>query len=254
VRSGVLGTPGPASVHWGARTPGAASPPRPRARRAELGGSRKASSPGLMGEVAIHRSDLVAEYLHASSRGRDRFGTTALWKDWPATCRHGPVRARVPGRRARGGGGDVASSVGGAHTLVRGEQTAACMLREKRAWLLKEADSPLLGWEVYARKDNVLEESGIALVADSTKILAAGEEPGQSSRSLTRPVQAGLRGTSWPPCAAARRRRVAPARPTRPPRWPCRRKRPYARDPRRPRPGSLEPPDQVPSLDRWRST
>src|SRR4029079_15884239 len=78
----------------------------------------------------------------------------------------------------------LASSVGGAHTLVRGSNSSL-MLREKRAWLCKEADSPLLGWEVYAHKDSVLEESGIALVADSTKILAAGAEPGHAGRAAS---------------------------------------------------------------------
>jgi hypothetical protein len=62
------------------------------------------------------------------------------------------------------------------------------MLRETRAWLLKEADSPLLGWEVYARKESVLDDTGIALIADATKILNAGEEPGKAgSAEPTRP-------------------------------------------------------------------
>ena len=53
------------------------------------------------------------------------------------------------------------------------------MLRETRGWLIKEADSPLLGWEVYARKESVLDEAGIAMIADATKILAAGQKPGE---------------------------------------------------------------------------
>jgi predicted dehydrogenase len=137
------------------------------------------------------------------------FGTTALWKDGrdvPDTVQcvleyPGGVRVAVEAT--------LASSVGGAHTLVRGSNSSL-MLREKRAWLLKEADSPLLGWEVYAHKDNVLEESGIALVADSTKILAAGEEPGQSSREPSRdPLHlafegflAAVRGGPAPACGA----------------------------------------------------
>jgi len=44
---------------------------------------------------------------------------------------------------------------------------------------VKEADSPLLGWEVYARKETVHDESGIAMVADATKLLKAGKEPGK---------------------------------------------------------------------------
>jgi predicted dehydrogenase len=53
------------------------------------------------------------------------------------------------------------------------------VLRDDRAWLFKEADAPVLGWEVYARKELVGDEEGIALVADATKLIAQGKIPGQ---------------------------------------------------------------------------
>jgi hypothetical protein len=46
---------------------------------------------------------------------------------------------------------------------------AAVMMRESRAWMFKEVDSPLLGWEVYAAKLKVFNETGIALVAGASK-------------------------------------------------------------------------------------
>jgi len=209
VKSGVLGTPVAASVHWARKDSWRRVAPTP-AREGEMNWRiAKGSSPGLMGEVALHQLDLVAEYLRALPVAVTGFGTTVLWKDGrdvPDTAQcvleyPGGVRASVEVT--------LASSVGGAHTLVRGSNSSL-MLREKRAWLLKEADSPLLGWEVYAHKDNVLEESGIALVADSTKILAAGEEPGQSSREPSRdPLHlafegflAAVRGGPPPACGA----------------------------------------------------
>ena len=42
--------------------------------------------------------------------------------------------------------------------------------------MFKEADAPLLGWEVYARKDDILSELGIALVANATAIACPGQE------------------------------------------------------------------------------
>ena len=45
--------------------------------------------------------------------------------------------------------------------------------------MVKEADSPLLGWEVYARKEAIHDETGICMVADATKLLEAGKEPGK---------------------------------------------------------------------------
>ena len=73
----------------------------------------------------------------------------------------------------------LASSFSGAHAVFQGTNSSL-LVRETRAWLVKEADSPLLGWEVYARKEPVHDETGIALVADATKILQAGEEPGRA--------------------------------------------------------------------------
>src|SRR6266436_6267025 len=55
---------------------------------------------------------------------------------------------------------------------------AALMTREnkeheKRAWLFKEVDSPMLGWEIYATKTNFYEETGIVLAANATKSVKA---------------------------------------------------------------------------------
>jgi hypothetical protein len=49
---------------------------------------------------------------------------------------------------------------------------SAVMLRQEKAWMFKEVDSALLGWEVYARKDEFYKETGIALVANATKLAA----------------------------------------------------------------------------------
>jgi hypothetical protein len=42
-------------------------------------------------------------------------------------------------------------------------------MRDNSAWMFKEVDSPLLGWEVYARKEVFYKETGIALVAGASK-------------------------------------------------------------------------------------
>jgi hypothetical protein len=46
---------------------------------------------------------------------------------------------------------------------------AAIMMRESKAWMFKEVDAPLLGWEVYADKLKFFNETGIALVAGKSK-------------------------------------------------------------------------------------
>jgi hypothetical protein len=51
------------------------------------------------------------------------------------------------------------------------------MIRDRRGWMFKEVDSPLLGWEVYARKETFFNEVGIVLAANATKIAAQGSNP-----------------------------------------------------------------------------
>src|SRR6185503_14502239 len=67
-----------------------------------------------------------------------------------------------------------ANSFDGDYEMLYGTD-AAVMLRGTKAWMFKEVDSPLLGWEVYARKDVFYKETGIALVANATKLSPAAE-------------------------------------------------------------------------------
>jgi predicted dehydrogenase len=186
VKSGVLGTPVAVSAHWAHKDSWRRAAPTP-AREAELNWRlSSASSGGLTAEAAIHQIDLVNEYLGGLPSAVSSFSATTLWKDGRdvADTVHCvfdyPRSVRVIVEAT------LASSAGGTYTLFRGTN-ASLMVRETRAWLIKEADSPLLGWEVYARKENVLEETGIALVADSTKILAAGQEPAKASGEPAKP-------------------------------------------------------------------
>jgi hypothetical protein len=58
--------------------------------------------------------------------------------------------------------------------------------------MFKETDAELLGWEVYARKDDFLTDSGIALVANATKILAQGKKPAEAASESDSPVRYAL--------------------------------------------------------------
>jgi len=180
VKSGVLGTPVLASARWSRKDSWRRVAPTP-AREAELNWRLSAAtSPGLMGEAAIHQIDLLTQFLGGAPQAVTGFGATALWKDGRDVADTAHAVLEYPGGVRAVVQATLASSAGGVYSFVQGTNSSL-MVREKRAWLIKEADSPLLGWEVYARKESVLDETGIALIADATKILAAGEEPGQSA-------------------------------------------------------------------------
>jgi hypothetical protein len=90
----------------------------------------------------------------------------------------------------------LTNSFDGAYELFMGGD-AAIILRDQRAWMFKEADASQLGWEVFARKDEMAIGdvaagsglklgTGIALVADATKQLALGKQPGEVGTDVTR--------------------------------------------------------------------
>jgi hypothetical protein len=56
--------------------------------------------------------------------------------------------------------------------------------------MFKEADATALGWEVYAFKEKIGDETGIVLVADATKLLERGLSP--SENRDTDPTQGAL--------------------------------------------------------------
>jgi predicted dehydrogenase len=178
VKSGVLGTSAMATAHWARKDSWRRMAPNPQREEEINWRIRSTDSAGLPGEAGIHQLDLVSTYLGALPEAVTGFGSIVEWhdgRDVPDTVQcvfEYPRNVRVVFS------GTLASSVGGSFTLVQGSNSSL-MMREERGWLIKEADSALLGWEVYARKEPVLDETGIAMIADSTKILAAGDEPGK---------------------------------------------------------------------------
>ncbi len=48
------------------------------------------------------------------------------------------------------------------------------------------SDAPNLGWEVYATKESLMGETGIALVANATKLLDEGLDPSENKNAYTK--------------------------------------------------------------------
>jgi hypothetical protein len=72
----------------------------------------------------------------------------------------------------------LANSFDAEYEMYHGSD-ATVMLRDGKAWMFKEVDAPLLGWEVYANKESFYKETGIALRANATKLAAQGTKPGE---------------------------------------------------------------------------
>ncbi|HOY60075.1 MAG TPA: hypothetical protein PK640_18300, partial [Verrucomicrobiota bacterium] len=96
------------------------------------------------------------------------FGSLVQWKDGRDVPDNVFVVLEYPGGVFLQFEATIGNSFESELSLFYGTDCAV-MMRDRRAWMFKEADAPLLGWEVYARKDAFYKESGIALGAGNTK-------------------------------------------------------------------------------------
>jgi predicted dehydrogenase len=137
---------------------------------------RKESSVGLVGEIGIHNIDAAGWFLNSRPTAVSGFGSTILWND----DREVPDTTHSVLEFPRGArmtyDATLANSFDASFDMYYGT-SATVMLRDRRGWMFKEVDSPLLGWEVYARKETFFKEVGIVLAANATKLAAQGDNP-----------------------------------------------------------------------------
>ena len=127
---------------------------------------------GLAGEVGIHALDSFSWLLKALPRAVTGFGGIIHWNDGRQVFDTIQAVLEFPGNVQGIYDATLANSFDGDYELLYGTD-AAVMTRGSKAWLFKEVDSPLLGWEVYARKEVFHQETGIALVANASKATEA---------------------------------------------------------------------------------
>ncbi len=133
---------------------------------------------GLIGEVGLHHVDLINWYLGGLPTAVQGFGAITNWNDGREAADTIQCVLEYPSKVRAVYTSTLCSSFSDSFTAFQGSNSSLLM-REKRAWMVKEADSALLGWEVYARKEQIHNETGIAMVADATKLIEQGKEPGK---------------------------------------------------------------------------
>lgn len=163
----------------------------------------QATSPGLMGEAAIHRLDAVTWFLggpHLGGRPSavSGFSSLILWddgRDVPDTVQCVFEFPQGPNSGVRFlCDATLCNSFDSEYEMYYGTDSAILMQpgnesRDSKAWMFKEADAPMLGWEVYARKDSFGAESGVSLVANASKQTAL---TGQTSAANAPPAAEAL--------------------------------------------------------------
>ncbi len=173
VRSGAAGSAFLARSQYHKKNSWRRSSPNPEFENALNWRLRKESSAGLAGEIGIHSIDSASWFLNHRATAVTGFGSTVLWNDG----REIPDTIQAVVDYSRGArlvyDATLANSFDSEYDTFYGTD-ATVMLRDRRGWMFKEVDSPLLGWEVYARKETFFKEVGIVLAANATKLAAQG--------------------------------------------------------------------------------
>lgn len=171
VRSGAAGTPVKARSQWHKkqtwRRP-AATAEREKDLNWRLD---KEISLGLVGEIGIQQIDAINWLWNKKPVAVTGFGTIAVHEDGRTTDDTVQAVYEYANGVTSTWEGTLGSSFDSDYEIIFGADSAV-MNRGNRAWMFKETDAPLLGWEVYARKEVFGKETGIALVANASKSTA----------------------------------------------------------------------------------
>ncbi|HTL16915.1 MAG TPA: Gfo/Idh/MocA family oxidoreductase [Patescibacteria group bacterium] len=172
IRSGAIGKWLSARAQFQKKQSWRATSPKPEREKELNWRLNKATSSGLVGEMGVHPIDQATWFINSLPTAVSGFGTLALWtdgRDVPDTVQ---ANLEFPGGVIMTYNATLANSFDGEYSMFYGTDSAV-MLRESKAWLFKEVDSPLLGWEVYASKEVFYKETGIVLKANASKSVAA---------------------------------------------------------------------------------
>jgi predicted dehydrogenase len=175
IRSGALGKAIMARAQWHERDSWERTSPNADRMRALNWRIRSETSPGLLGEVGIQQLDTAMWIFDARPTTVTGFGGVYYWEGRDVADTAQAV-FDFPGGERLFYDATLVSSFDAMYDSFYGSDSTI-ILRDQKAWMFKEVDAPLLGWEVYARKDKFYKETGVALVANATKIEAAGLDP-----------------------------------------------------------------------------
>jgi len=174
IRSGAAGTTLKARAQWHKKESWVRVSPNPERQKEINWRLYKETSPGLIGEIGIHQIDELLWLTLARPRYVTGFGAILFHKDDREVADTAQAVFQTTSGITINYEATLGNSFDADYEVLYGSD-AAIMIRGQKAWMFKEADAPLLGWEVYAKKEVFYKESGIVLRADASKIIAQTE-------------------------------------------------------------------------------
>jgi predicted dehydrogenase len=191
IRSGAMGKTFKGRGQWQKKQSWRRTSPNPEREREINWRLKNSISTGLVGEIGIHQVDVGNWFMNERPSAVTGFGGIMTWddgRDVPDTIQ---AVFTYPSGAHFSYEATLANSFDADYEMFYGTDSAI-MLRQNKAWMFKEVDSPLLGWEVYARKDEFYKETGIALVANATKLVAQGANPVEDAPYTNTPLSYAL--------------------------------------------------------------
>jgi predicted dehydrogenase len=189
IRSGALGKSVMARAQFHKKQTWRQTSPNPEREKAVNWRLDKEVSLGLVGELGCHPIDQVTWYFNGLPKAATGFGSIIFHQDGRTVPDTVQAVLEFPAGVNMIYHATLANSFDADYELLYGSD-AAVMMRESKAWMFKEVDSPLLGWEVYARKETFYKETGIALVAGASK--SSGDAPKEEQPFTNTPLSFAL--------------------------------------------------------------
>ncbi len=187
MRSGALGKATMARAQWHNKESWRRASPNREREREQNWRLDSDVSLGLIGEIGMQQLDPAMWFLGTRPTSVAGFGQILLWDDG---------RDVADTIQAIFGFADgvhmiydatLTSSFDQAYEMYYGRDSTI-MLRDSKGWMFKEVDAPLVGWEVYARKDTFYREKGITLAANATQLDAQNQDPAADDPNVETPL------------------------------------------------------------------
>ena len=187
VRSGALGQATMARAQWHEKESWRRASPNRERELEQNWRLNEDVSLGLVGEVGIQQIDPASWLLGARPRSVTGFGQLMLWDDGRTLPDTIQAIYRFDNNVHLIYDATLTSSFDSAYEMYYGRDSTI-MMRDSKAWMFKEVDAPMVGWEVYARKDSFYREKGITLAANATKLDAQNVDPADDDPNVESPL------------------------------------------------------------------
>ncbi|MEY4387394.1 MAG: hypothetical protein RLY20_2677 [Verrucomicrobiota bacterium] len=175
-RTGKLGNWIMGRAQWNKKMSWRAASPKPEREKELNWRLDKTTSHGLLGEIGIHQLDRAALVFNARPTAVMGYGSLVQYKDGRDVPETVQAMFEFPNQIQYTYNATLASGFDADYEVYHGT-FATVVCREDKAWMFKEVDSELFGFEVYCRRDRFFRETGIALIAGASKQDALSAKP-----------------------------------------------------------------------------